>query len=346
MTNSNQITNDQIRRLFDDEIKGKKDVYFQISTGSKAANKLNPTNEISENYSGAEKFLKVLDEAFEENPYYIGIELYRKAVKQISKKSFLFKKIILNKEQKQALGSMDNIEAFGGLQGVIKTQVNSQYLQDNNETLKKSIEELKTENKDLINELKVLSGKNSDLKETVKEKNWDIKTLVNDHKRDLDNIGSDHTKVLDGIERKADRFEKILTVGGLVAAKAAGLKEDDLRGILGVDEEKERETEKKVLDDTDIDIEELETFTGKKAEAKTMLDAINRFFTELLNNNEDVQAYNIIASYNNIINYTQADFNNLKSLHDYVINLSQGHKQSPADTIMNQVQNYKQSDKI
>ena len=95
MTNSQEINNEQIRRIFEQKVEGKKDVFFLITTGSLGDNKLSPLHDVSEEYAGEAKFFEMLEEAFEEDPYYIGIALYRKAVKKIAKKPFYFKKITL-----------------------------------------------------------------------------------------------------------------------------------------------------------------------------------------------------------------------------------------------------------
>jgi len=333
MTNSQEINNEQIRRIFEQKIEGKKDVFFLITTGSLGDNKLSPLHDVSEEYAGETKFFEMLEEAFEEDPYYIGIALYRKAVKKIAKKPFYFKKITLKKERPEnTLGSFATLESLGGFEGVLESKINSKYLVGSNEELKKQIEKLERENESLLSETNKYKENNSELKEKIRTKNWLLRTLEEDHKR-----------ALNGIEQKSERFEKLLTVGGLVAAKAAGLKEGDLRGILGIeDEPKSIETgTKEPLDTSDIELEEVDSFTGKKAEAKAMIDAITVFLSETLKSNSETEAFNIIATFSNIINYARADFNNLKALHEFVINASRTeNKQSSADSILEQVKNY------
>lgn len=333
MTNSQEINNEQIRRIFEQKIEGKKDVFFLITTGSLGDNKLSPLHDVSEEYAGETKFFEMLEEAFEEDPYYIGIALYRKAVKKIAKKPFYFKKVTLKKDRPEnTLGSLATLETFGGLEGVLEAKINTKYLASSNEELKNQIEKLERVNESLISEAKKYKENNSELKEKIRTKDWFLRTLEEDHKR-----------ALDGIEQKSDRFEKLLTIGGLVAAKAAGLEEGDLRGILGIEEETKsiENTAKEPVDTSDIDVEEVETFTGKKAEAKAMIDAINHFLLQTLKDNDEPEAFNIIATFSNIINYAKADFNNLKMLHDVVIKASQNrNNQSPADAILEQARNY------
>ncbi len=333
MTNSQEINNEQIRRIFEQKIEGKKDVFFLITTGSLGDNKLSPLHDVSEEYAGEAKFFEMLEEAFEEDPYYIGIALYRKAVKKIAKKSFYFKKITLKKDRPEnTLGSLATLENFGGLEGVLEAKINTKYLANTNEELKKQIEKLERANESLISETKKYKENNSELKEKIRTKDWFLRTLEEDHKR-----------ALDGIEQKGERFEKLLTIGGLVAAKAAGLDEGDLRGILGIEDEPKsiENTSKEPVDTSDIDIEEVETFTGKKVKAKVMIDAINEFLFDTLRNNNETEAINIIATFSNIINYARADFNNLKMLHEIVIKASQNNSsQSPADSILEQAKNY------
>jgi len=344
MTNSQEINNEQIRRIFEQKIEGKKDVFFLITTGSLGDNKLTPLYQISEEYSGDAKFFDTLEEAFEEDPYYIGIALYRKAVKKIAKKPYYYKKITLKKEKAESsLGSLASLDSFGGFEGVLEAKINTKYLASNNQELKKQIEKLEKVNEALKQEARKHKEDSTDLKENIRSKDWKIRTLEADHKRELDHILNDHQRELDGIEQKGERFEKLLTVGGLVAAKAAGLNEGDLRGILGIDEETKsiENTSKEPSDTSDIDIEEVESYTGKKAEAKLMIDSINKFLTETLKGNNETEAFNIIATFSNIINYAKADFNNLKTLHDFVINTTQNQKkQSPADSILQQAKNY------
>ena len=330
MTNSQEINNEQIRRIFEQKVEGKKDVFFLITTGSLGDNKLSPLHDVSEEYAGEAKFFEMLEEAFEEDPYYIGIALYRKAIKKIAKKPFYFKKITLKKDRPDnTLGSLATLETFGGLEGVLEAKINTKYLASSNEELKKQIEKLERENESLLSETNKYKENNSELKEKIRTKDWLLRTLEEDHKR-----------ALNGIEQKSERFEKLLTIGGLVAAKAAGLKEGDLRGILGIEDEPKsiEAASKEPLDTFDIDVEEVDNFTGKKAEAKAMIDAITVFLTETLKSNSETEAFNIIASFSNIINYARADFNNLKALHEFVIKSSRTeNKQSSADTILEQV---------
>jgi hypothetical protein len=344
MTNSQEINNEQIRRIFEQKIEGKKEVFFLITTGSLGDNKLSPLHDISEEYTGEAKFFEMLEEAFEEDPYYIGIALYRKAVKKLAKKPFYYKNVTLKKEKAESsLGSLASLDSFGGFEGVLEAKINTKYLAGNNQELKKQIEKLEKVNEALKQEARKHKEDNTDLKENIRSKDWKIRILEADHKRELDHILNDHQRELDGIEQKGERFEKLLTVGGLVAAKAAGLNEGGLRGILGIDEETKsiENTSKEPSDTSDIDIEEVETFEGKKAEAKLMIDAINDFLTETLKGNNEIEAFNIIATFSNIINYAKADFNNLKTLHDFVIKATQNlNNQSPADSILQQAKNY------
>lgn len=339
-----EISNDQIRRFFIQNIQGKKGVYFLISTGELGDNKLYPLHELSDEYKGEKKFFEMLENAFDEDPYNVGISVYKKINGRFPKNPIDFKKIVLKKEKtEQTLGNIEALDTFGGFQGVLEAQINSRYLSDNNQNLKKQIEKLERENEELKKSAKKHKEKNTDLKDEIKNKEWTIRTLEEDHKRKLDHISIDRKRELDGIEQKSDRFEKILTVSGLVVAKAAGLEEGDLRGILGIDEETKsiENTAKEPIDTSDIDIEEVNTYTGKKAEAKAMIDAINVFFLETLRNNNETEAFNIIATFSNIINYAKADFNNLKMLHELVMKASQNHnKQSSADAILEQVKNY------
>ncbi len=66
-----------------------------------------------------------------------------------------------------------------------------------------------------------------------------------------------------------------MTVGGLVAAKAAGLDEGDLRGILGIEDDKtaieESKTNKTTDTAADVNFKEVKEYSGKKAEAKTLI---------------------------------------------------------------------------
>ena len=47
MTNSQEINNEQIRRIFEQKVEGKKDVFFLITTGSLGDNKLSPLHDVS-----------------------------------------------------------------------------------------------------------------------------------------------------------------------------------------------------------------------------------------------------------------------------------------------------------
>ncbi len=341
MTNSQEINNEQIKRIFEQKIEGKKDVFFLISIGSLGDYKLSPIHNVSEEYSGNEKFFLMLEEAFEENPYYIGIALYKKAVSKISKKPFYFKKIALKDDKNTGFNGLGGLDNFGGLEGVLEAKINTKYLVSENESLKMQIEKLEKSNDNYKNKAEKHKENKHKLEEEIRLKDWNLKTLIEDHKRNFDNFENDHKRELDNIERNNGRFEKVLTIGGLVAAKAAGLDESDLRGLLDMDDETKSIENKKPLDDSDIDIEEVEEFSGKKAEAKAMVDTINAFFIETIKSNSEQEAFNIIASFLNIINYAKKDFTNLKNLHNLVLNNFQNTStQSAADIIIEKAENY------
>jgi hypothetical protein len=342
MTTANEISNDQIRRFFQKNIQGKKGIYFLISTGEASDHKMFPLHEVSEEYKGEKKFFEMLEDAFDEDPYSIGISVYKKSNGTIPKKSFDFKKVLLKKERiEQSLSGTDALDTFGGFQGVLEAQINSRYLNESNQNLKDKIAKLEKDNEELKRKAEVYIEKNAELTEEIKDRKWTIKTLEEDHKRKLDHLKIDTQRELDGIQYKNDRLEKILTVGGVVAAKVAGIEESDMRGLLGIDDSTKsiEQTGKESLDTSDIDIEEVEEFEGKKAEAKQMIDGIYTFLLETLKANSETDAYQIIASFTNIINYARADFKNLKSLNDIVTKASR-YSQSPADTIIEQAKNY------
>lgn len=343
MTTANEISNDQIRRFFQKNIQGKKGIYFLISTGEASDHKMFPLHEVSEEYKGEKSFFEMLENAFDEDPYSIGISVYKKGKDGVlPQKSFDFKKVLLKKERiEQSLSGGDTLEPFGGFQGVLEAQINSRYLNESNHNLKEKIAKLEKKNEELSQKAETYKEKNAELQEEIKDKKWTIKTLEEDHKRKLDHLKIDTQRELDGIENKNDRLEKILTVGGVVAAKVAGIEESDMRGLLGIDDDTKsiEKTGKEKIDTSDIDIEEIEEFEGKKAEAKQMIDAINSFLIETLKANSEEQAYNIIATFNNIIAYAKSDVNNLKALHEFVLNASKNN-QSPADSILEKAKNY------
>jgi len=345
MINSHEISNEEIRRFFEQKIvKSKGEIFFQISTGSFNDHKLYPVNSVALEFTGEKKFLEILDKAFGEDPYYIGISLFDKAVKNVSKKAFYFKKFTLKKvvQNNSDLGGLGSLESLGGLEGIMRAKIKSESLAEKNEDLKKQIEKLQNKNEKLSSKNEDLKEKVFDLNETVKKKDWDLRMLKDEHQRQLNNSISDHQRELDGIEQRSNKFEKVLAVAGLVVAKASGLNETDLKGIIGGETfklEENKETSQNENSDTKVDFEQVEEFEGKKAEAKEMIDNINNFLTETLKANNEQDAFKIIASYTNIINFTRTDFNKLKLVHDYVLSYKD-EKISSADKVLQQAENY------
>ncbi len=323
---SNEISNKQIKQFFDSYIKGKKDVYFLISTGTFYAQRLDPYHPKSEDYIGEKKFLDILENVFDENPYQIGISLYEKAVKVLKSEPFYHKNFVLHKENTEVENQTSGLkgiglDGFGGIEGILDSKLNVKYLSGENENLKKSLEKLTADNEKGSEKLSEYSEKLSEIKEELKTKNWEINSLKEEHRRIILNIEDDHKRELERGERNNDRFEKVLTIGGLVAAKAAGLNESDLRGLLGIDSNQVKSIEnlEQKGDIPDIDFKEQKNYTGKKAEANNFILTINKILSEILDSNEEENAFKIIASFYNIIGFANSDIKNLNYLNQLVV---------------------------
>lgn len=350
---SEQITNKQIKQFIDSYIKGKKDVYFLITTGSFYDQKFNFVHPKGLEYTGEKKFLEQLEVVLDENPYQMGVSLFEKANKNIKKEPFLHKIFVLHKEKPKDAANNNNslngigIEGFGGIEGILDTKLSSKYLTGENERLKKQNDTLVIDNKKLNEKVSILKEKVSDFKEEVKTKDWEFKVLHEDHKRIIDNLNKEHQRELDGIEQKGARFEKLLTVGGLVAAKAAGLNEGDLKGILGIEddnaiEETNTNTNSNANSSSNVNFEEVKEYSGKKAEAKELIDIINQTLIDILDKNNDENAFKLIASFYNIFGHANSSIENLTQHNDLVVSNNNNTKQdtSVADKIIEQANNY------
>ena len=336
-----QINNKEIARIFDRYIDGKKDKYFfVISVGNFTASKLDPIHEKSFDYTGPDKFLELLDEALDGKPFYLGISIFEKAVTKLKEKSIFFKRITLIKgEQPQnddGLNGISGLGMFGGIEGIMQSKISSQLLHDRNEDLKKRIENLERKNERLVKENKSLEDKINISKETEHTNEWELRTLVQDHENELR-----------GLEIKNDRFEKIATVAGMIFANKAGIDASDLRGILGIEENKEspENTDKKEDDkDKNEDVVFEETnYEGKKKTAKEIADNISSFLFQLIEKNNEDDALRLINSINYVITYMQAKIENLKKMIDFISAEAEikNNQQSAAEDVIDQVENYK-----
>jgi len=358
---SNELTNKQIKQFFETYIKGKKDVYFLISTGTFYAQKTDPYHPKTEEYSGEKKFLKTLEEVFEENPYQIGVSLFEKATKNIKNEPYHYKTFILHKEkpeEKNPNNTLNGIglEGFGGLEGILDSKVSVKYLSGENERLKKENDKLEVLNEKLNEALKSAeinlkqnnsegSEKISDLKEQIKNKEWEIKALLEDHKRIVARLEDDHKRDLAGIEDKNNKFEKVMTIGGLVAAKVAGIHESDLKGILGIDTEKDTDAVEQTAGNADdIEFSEIKQYKGKKSEAKEFIDSVLGILIHILDSNSEEDAYKLIASFYNIIGYANSSIENLTKLNNIAVSAyNTDQKRSAADDIIEQANNYSEN---
>ncbi len=138
---SEQITNRQIKQFLDSYIKGKKDVYFLITTGSFYDQKFNFSHPKSVEYTGEKKFLEQLEIVLDENPYQMGVSLFEKAAKNIKNEPFTHKIFVLHKEKPKAENNNSlngiGLEGLGGIEGILDTKLSSKYLTGENERLKK-----------------------------------------------------------------------------------------------------------------------------------------------------------------------------------------------------------------
>jgi len=209
MTDIAQINNDQIRTLAEQQIEGKKDIYFYVTAGEYNENTLHSIHELTDKCSGSKEFLRVLEIAFNENPHYIGIALYKKAKKNFQKKHFYFNKFQLKQMPKNE--TLGGLEMFGGLEGVMETKFSAKYLSDANERLKEELRNVKEEKKDLSLRLGELTKTNSELSEDIKETKWEHRTKLAD------------------LKRNSGRIEKLIELGGVIVAKASGL---DANGVV------------------------------------------------------------------------------------------------------------------
>lgn len=344
---SDQITNRQLKQFIESYIRGKKNVYFLITTGSFYDQRLEPFHPKTDEYTGEEKFLQTLDIVFDENPYQMGVELYEKAKVNIKADPFYNKTFVLHKEkptQKNDNGGLQGIglEGFGGIEGIMDSKLSVKYLSGENKRLEKANQKLDSSNSELTKQVKVLNDNVNELKNEIQKKEWKINSLNEDHKRAINNLLDDHKRELDGITDKNDKFEKILTIGGIVAAKAAGVKEGDLKGILGIEENSSTDENKETANTPapDINFEETKEYTGKKAESKKAIDDINRMLMNILDANNEEDAFKIIASFYNIVGFGNSNINNLTMLNDIVLSNYNKKEKSVADTIIEKANNY------
>jgi regulator of replication initiation timing len=312
------ITNKEIRTLFERYIEGKKGKVFFIISISRNENdlKAEALNELSKEFTGDDKFYEVLEEAFDYTPYSISFAFYEKKNSAFVDPPKHFRQVILNKNTKPNYTGLGEIPlsgalgAFGGMEGIIKNQVSAEILSlrtkdlgDNLSDLKAQIETLEKLNGDL-------RGKNEELKETINKKEWDIRNLEQKHNMEISEV-----------KRSYDKFERGFTIGGMILAQKAGLNANDLRGILGFEPETKSIESGKTNNDNsseDIDFEETHDFTGKKADAVSIAKKINEFFISLIKQNDEEDALNIINSIGHIVSFIQADFNNLQNLLDFI----------------------------
>jgi hypothetical protein len=226
----------------------------------------------------------------------------------------------------------DNIQglgSFGGLEGVIQAKISGSIMENQNKDYAQKINELKAERQRQERRVKELDEQVTNLKETIKEKDWDIKHLK-----------ADHENHIYGIHTKNDKFEKLLTVGGVVAAKLAGLNESDLRGIIGADDKQESiENSSSDTDKSDIDFEENKNYQGAKLQAKQYADAVHSSLIQLIDQNSEDNALNAMISIKSVTDYIFSDVSHLQAVIDYIVQTQ--NNTSAADQIINQVNNYK-----
>ena len=326
-----QIINKSIRSIFQRHIVGNKGkVFFRISTGSISDPKPYPIHEKGLEYTGEDKFMDILEEAYDEKPHYLGIELFRKAEKNLKKDPFAYKKVTIEENVTNPEGNL-GLGSFGGLEGVIQAKISGTILENQNKDYTQKIAELKAEKIRQERTIKELDKLVSNLKETIKEKDWDIKYLKTDHENHIS-----------GIHSKNDKFEKLLTVGGVVAAKLAGLDEADLRGILDVDDKLEKLDHKTNSAETDIDFEENKNYQGSKLQAKQYADTIHANLIQLIDRNSDENALNAMISIKSVTDYIFSDIQNLQAVINYIVQSQNGNQSgTAADNIIKQVNKYK-----
>lgn len=339
-----QINNKEILRIYDRYIKGKKNQnYFLISTGGLSVHKLNPVHEKSLEYTGENKFLELIEEALDENPYCLGISIFEKAVRNLKDKSLFFKKIILNKEQPQSnnnslkgFNGLDGLGMFGGIEGVIQSNMDARILDGKNKDLRTELDKFVRKNETLSKENKALEEKIKDFKEAAHEKKWELRNTVQEHENEVRSIKDGN-----------DKFEKVVTIGGYMLAKTAGWDAEDLRGILGFEDNEAIENKDDDKDDDNKNVVFEETYEGKKKQAKEISDNIYKFLIDLIEKNDEETALKLTNSINYIITYVRTDIENLKRMIDFIVNSAKAEssdQKSAADSIIEQAENIKNNE--
>jgi len=287
--------------------------YFKILFGKFTDGTLNPANTKPEN--GIERFDELIDSVFSHKPHVIIIELYKPTEKSYSKVSPLKYRIELNSEKTKkqdtnlaGVGVDETLQMFGGLGGIVQQNQMLAGYKTKLDAYEEKINDLKEEKR----KLEKYKDKYEDLREDKRKLEFDI-AVMQQKQRELKEYYEN--------ERKSS--DRLLGIGGTIAANIMGLDKDTLMGYLGNIEPKaigEGKEDAAAAATSPDDVEFKPTYEGKKAEANAFAEEITKWMHGIIETNDDDNALMLLRSVYNVFEYMAKSMDNINTLNELILN--------------------------
>lgn len=290
----------------------KKGDYFKILFGKFTDGALNTANTKPE--SGIERFDELIDSVFSHKPHVIIIELYKPTEKSYSKVSPLKYRIELNgaKEKKQdanlsGVGVDETLQMFGGLGGIVQQNQMLAGYKTKLDAYEEKINDLKEDKR----KLEKYKDKYEDLREDKRKLEFDIAVMQ-----------QKQSELKEYYEKERKSSDRLLGIGGTIAANIMGLDKNTLMGYLGDMEPKSIGQGEKEIAGTgsDNDVNFQPDYTGKKADANVYADEIYKWMQSMITSNDEDNALMIMESVYNVFEYMAKSLDNINTLNELINN--------------------------
>jgi len=265
-----------IDRIAQQLSENKNELFYRITYGENYSLDLKVSEHLSKKNTGANAFEKAVKKTIAYEPDFVIIELYRLTENgNFKKKPESSEKIKTKQAETTSLSGFDALGAIGGINGLIQTKTELTVLASENERLKRELGEVMNRLSAIQLRNEDYKAKNEDLIEKVRDLKWDNKDAVRKYDNDIDSI-----------KQKNAQLDRFLTLGGTILANVAGIGENEIKGLLGIEKEEDKEL------DYNEKIEEKGSFTPDIAEdkieaRKIAFDIQSSLNTTITANNEE-----------------------------------------------------------
>ncbi len=307
-----EILSEKVNEVLDKYI-NKPNIFFRVYYGFYRDLETTPISVTKNLDKGKSRFLELLTEAKDNyEADFAEIYLYKLADKHPQKTSFTKTtiKFIENKKEANSEEGLQGLDYFGGFNGILQTTVQSASLKTENESLKEQKTELKTELEKIKTQNEQFVKDNFNNEDKIRKLEWDLRREKEQRENDKENA-----------KNRLKNIDTYLpTLGGIVA-NIAKIDANQMRSLLGIEPEQEavpENTEQQNTEQEQVEYEQVQKYEGEKLQAKNLIDAVNKWLMNVLDNNTGELALNTIAEVYKVFDFIAKNTDNLQLLTDLI----------------------------